>query len=101
MRMGLGALVLVSLLFALRDWQGQSIARLHLGAKGELEIEKIFGARETAVILPATTVFPWMILLVIREEGKRHPLVLLADSTSGDDLRRLRVWLGWRASVGA
>jgi hypothetical protein len=98
-RMGLCAVVLISMLFALRDWWSQSVIHLHLGAKGELEIEKIIGARETAEILPATTIFPWMILLVVCSEGKHHSLVLLADSTDGDDLRRLRVWLGWRASV--
>jgi hypothetical protein len=98
MRTGLGALVLVSLLFTLRKRKDPGIVRLHLGAKGELEIEKIVGVRETAVILPETMVFPWMILLVIRSEGKRYPLVLLQDSTNGDDLRRLLVWLDWRAS---
>jgi hypothetical protein len=98
-RFGLGIAVLVSLLLVLHNLRSQPVIRLFLGAKGELEIEQKVGARETAEILPETTLFPWMILLAWRNDGKRHVRVLLADSFDGDDLRRLRVWLGWRAKM--
>jgi hypothetical protein len=101
LRAALGLLVLVSLQFVLCHLRSQPVVRLFLGIKGELEIEETIdskvGARETAEILPETTLFPGLILLAWRSNGQRHVRVVLADSTGADDLRRLRVWLGWRA----
>jgi hypothetical protein len=38
-----------------------------------------------------------MIVLLLSVDGKRTPLVLMADALDPDDYRRLRVWLNWRA----
>ncbi|GAB1393275.1 hypothetical protein MASR1M60_14380 [Rhodocyclaceae bacterium] len=70
----------------------QEINQLSLGAKGQLKV----GAGGTAQILPETAVLPGMIVLVLRVEGKRHTLVLMADALDPEDYRRLRVWLNWR-----
>jgi hypothetical protein len=75
----------------------QEIAELRLGAKGELALATKVGADKTALILPETAVLPGMIVLVMRIEGKRTPLVLMADALDPEDYRRLRVWLNWRA----
>ncbi len=75
----------------------QQITQMSLGAKGELALETKVGAGGTALILPETAVLPGMIVLVLRFEGKRIPLVLMADALDPEDDRRLRVWLNWRA----
>lgn len=38
-------------------------------------------------------VWPNLVILPFRENGRRTTLVLLPDSVAADDLRRLRVWL--------
>lgn len=75
----------------------QEIAELRLGGKGDLMLRTNVGADKTALILPGTAVLPGMIVLLLRVEGKRTPLVLMADALQPDDYRRLRVWLNWRA----
>ncbi|MDP1524739.1 MAG: hypothetical protein Q8M20_02915 [Rhodocyclaceae bacterium] len=75
----------------------QEITQLSLGAKGELTLATKVGAGGTALILPETAVLPGMVVLVLRFEGKRTPLVLMADALDPEDYRRLRVWLNWRA----
>ncbi len=75
----------------------QQITQLSLGAKGELALETKVGAGGTAMILPETAVLPGMIVLALRVEGKRTPLVLMADALDPGDYRRFRVWLNWRA----
>jgi len=74
----------------------QEITQLSLGARGELVLETKVGAGGTALILPETAVLPGMMVLLLRVEGKRTPLVLMADALDPEDYRRLRVWLNWR-----
>jgi hypothetical protein len=90
LRLCLTALIGLSLYRVLT--RPHEISRLSLGAKGELKV----GAGGTAQILPETAVLPGMIVLVLRIEGKRQTLVLLADAFEPEDYRRLRVWLNWR-----
>ncbi len=76
----------------------QEIAELRLGDKGELMLRTNVGADKTALILPETAVLPGMIVLLLRVEGKRTPLVLMADALNPEDYRHLRVWLNWRSA---
>ncbi|HEY6239806.1 MAG TPA: protein YgfX [Burkholderiales bacterium] len=41
-----------------------------------------------------------VVLGLVQPEGDRKSLVLMADSASPEDFRRLRVWLRWRADPG-
>lgn len=75
-------------------------ASLHLGSKGEIEIETKVGARETARILPGSLVLPGLIVLALQWDGRRRTLTILPDAVGRDAHRRLRVWLKWRASFG-
>jgi toxin CptA len=49
-------------------------------------------------LLPATHVGPWLTVIQYRLEhaNRRHAIVVLPDSLSADDHRRLRTWLRWR-----
>lgn len=110
-----GATLLTALPWAVRiallgmvvwSWWGmarqpwRSVCKLHLGARGDLEIETKVGARGTALIEPSTALFPWLIVLVLRQEERRMVLPICMDAVGGDGYRQLRLWLGWRARIG-
>lgn len=44
---------------------------------------------------------PWIIVLRWREGRRSHSLALPVDALPAETHRRLRVWLRWRADVGA
>jgi hypothetical protein len=96
-------LVALSLFLTLRQLRRQSVVMLHLGARGELEIEKKVGAggtaMETAIIEPHTAILPGLIVLLLRCGAERIALPLLADSMGSDLNRQLRLWLQWRANT--
>jgi hypothetical protein len=103
-RLVLIGFVASSLLVFFQRQQHEMLTVLCLGTRGELEIETKVGASETAspaTIEPHTTILPGLIVLSLRCQGKRLVLPLLADSLSTDDYRQLRVWLQWRAKIGA
>lgn len=100
LRMLLLALLAVALPWSILRQQRQPIARLHLGSKGEIEVEPKVGARGTAALLPGTLVLPGLVLLALHWDGRRHALVILPDAMAPDAYRQLRVWLKWRASFG-
>jgi hypothetical protein len=92
-------LVAVSLLVSLRHQRRQPVTALILGRYGELEIETKVGARETVLIGPHTTVFPGLIVLLLRRGGRPLALPLLPDALDADAHRQLRLWLQWRAKA--
>lgn len=51
-----------------------------------------------AELLPEAIVWPWLVVLRYRLDGSDKPIakIVLPDSLSSDDFRRLRVWLRWR-----
>jgi hypothetical protein len=101
-RLALIGIVASSLIISFQRQQRQMVTMLHLGTRGELEIEIKVGAGETATIAtiePYTTIFPGLIVLLLRCQGKRLVLPLLADSVSTDNYRQLRLWLQWRAKT--
>lgn len=49
-------------------------------------------------LLPESTVHPWLVSFrVIGEDGRKHSVLLTAETLSAEDFRRLRVFLRWRA----
>ena len=74
----------------------RGVLRLH--ADGRLEK---LGADETPVVWqvhPSTTVLPFLVVLLYRQQGRTRSLVLVGDSCASDDFRKLRLWLRWRAA---
>jgi toxin CptA len=53
-------------------------------------------------LLPRATVHPWLTVFRLElADGRQHVIVLARDSMVGDDFRRLRVFLRWRAQFSA
>jgi toxin CptA len=56
------------------------------------------GAWHAGILGTYRFVSTWLVVLELGSKGLRAKrVVLLADSAPADDLRRLRVWLRWRA----
>lgn len=91
-------LIGLSLLQFLRNSTGMGTT-LHLGSKGDLEVETKVGVRRTAKILPETLVMPGLILLALDQDGMRQTLVLPGDTMDKPAHRQLRVWLRCRAAT--
>ena len=91
------ALLAVSLALSTRR---PDLPRLRCKSDGRLEIWRDGGWR-AAQLLPDSVALPWLIVLRWRENGRRHRLLLPPDTLRGDEHRRLRVWLRWKADVVA
>jgi len=71
----------------------EAIVGLTLRKKGELELLYRDGRRAAATMDESTKVFPWLAALVVRLDGRRVQLPLLADGLDRGDFRHLIVWL--------
>jgi toxin CptA len=52
-----------------------------------------------ARLLSGATAHPWLTVLRLAHEHGAYRLVIAPDSAAPEELRRLRVWLRWRAEV--
>lgn len=100
-RAALAALVPASLCFSHVALRRQEGCVLYLGARGALELASKVGARGTVTVDARTTLLPGLIVLVLRQEGRRIVLPLLADSLGDEGFRRLRLWLRARGEGAA
>ena len=90
----------LSLAFSLhRHALRMPILALTLKADGHLEIERRDGGLIEAQIHPGTTVFPWLVVLLLRLEGRVLALTLPPDALEPEGHRQLRLWLRWRAAA--
>lgn len=78
-----------------------TLSALRLSAANELDCADFQGQWQTLDILPGSTVFPWLIVLNLREpEGERQQaLVLLPDQMPKETFRRLQRHLRWRGEM--
>lgn len=91
------ASIAVSALLVLRRVRDPEVSALQLGRAGELTVEEKVGSRDTASVLPSTTVLPGLVVLLLRRGPRTLALPLLADATGRDAQRQLRLWLRWQA----
>lgn len=82
-------------------WRGlqPSVSALRLDRDGSIGIRAV-GADDfvDANLLPRATVHPWLTVCRLAVAvGHPHLLVLAPDSMDGEDYRRLRIFLRWRA----
>ncbi|MGE5466828.1 MAG: protein YgfX [Ignavibacteria bacterium] len=77
------------------------LVALTLRSDGMLEAKRRDGSLLTARVVPDTTVFPWLVVLLLEGEGIRSRLALPPDALGGAAHRQLRLWLRWRASAAA
>ncbi len=91
----------LTLALALQAWRTHQPLELRLLDDGTLELRDAAQAWQPAVVLPRTTVTPWLCVLAYRRAGERsgRSIALLPDHLEAEDYRRLRVWLRWRARV--
>ncbi len=75
----------------------RGLRTLELNAEGDARCQDALGQWHEAEILPGSYVSGWLTVVILGAGGRRsRPLVLLPDSASVGELRRLRVWLRWR-----
>lgn len=96
------AFILLSLLASLaaslyRYGRRSTAAALTLRGDGGLDVALIDGSVVPASVHHWTTVLPWLVVLWWRDAAGRRALPLLSDALDGEDGRRLRLWLRWRA----
>lgn len=89
--------VLISAVISWRQCQ-PDVQAVRLLADGRLEClcrgEDQFAE---AQLLPGATVHPLLTVMRLQCRQKTRSIVVLPDSASAEDRRRLRVWLRWRA----
>ena len=72
--------------------------RLRAMADGRMEIW-VDATWKSLPIQSDSVALPGLIVLLWREGGRSHSLMLPADAMSGEEHRRLRVWLRWKCVV--
>lgn len=72
------------------------IVSLTLRDQGVAEFIRANNESGEAGISLQSTVTPLLTLVLLRQQGRLEALVLLPDSLSQDDYRRLRLWLRWQ-----
>lgn len=93
-----GVVLLGASLAAGRRPTPQQVLRAH--QDGRLEIRR--DSTWKPLVLQADSVaLPGLILLRWQEGRRNHSLVLPGDALSPQDHRRLRLWLRWKARIGA
>lgn len=81
-------------------WKRPVAVRLRAKADGKLECWRDSAWKPLELRFDSVAL-AWLIVLRWREDGRRHSLALPPDALPGDDHRRLRVWLRWKAVAGA
>lgn len=91
------------LLIAISLWHGRHclggsrrIVSLTLRDKGVAEYIRANNESGEAGISLQSTVTPLLTVVLLRQQRRLEALVLLPDSLSPDDYRRLRLWLRWQ-----
>ena len=79
----------------------QALAAITLRSDGELEIEYRNGEVARVLVDGRTTVFSWLVVLLMRKDGRVLSLTLPRDALGVDDHRQLRLWLRWVADAGS
>jgi hypothetical protein len=80
--------------------RGRRVAAIVLRADGRLSLLGKDRPPLECQVDPATTVLPWLIVLLVKAGEKTVALILPADALGAEGHRQLRVWLKWRANAG-
>ena len=80
----------------------RSVRALTLAADGSVEAASAGRSFPAAVSLQST-VFPWLVVLLLDVPGSSRllPVVILSDSLQTDEFRALRSWLSWKVKPGS
>ena len=82
---------------------GRAIVALEIGEGAAASFKTRCGDWHKAVLLDSSFVAPYLTVLNLRTGLSRlaHHVVIMPDSVSAEDFRRLRVWLRWRKTATA
>ncbi len=80
--------------------QATEVAALGLGRHGELKVYRQDGEVAEAELLPGSRILGRTVVLAVRVGGRRAIRLIPSDASDPESLRRLRVWLRWRAKLG-
>ncbi len=98
---GATTLLLASLIHAVRRYallrSGLAVTTLTFNDRETLCASLRDGSSHVGLVLGSSTVGTMLTILNLALDGRRLPVhvVLMCDSLSADDFRRLRVWLRW------
>ncbi|MCX7172770.1 MAG: hypothetical protein NT159_02325 [Proteobacteria bacterium] len=92
--------IVLSLWIGLHHLYGaRRIVLLTLRDKGVVEYLRLNEETGETSIHLQSTVSPLLTVILLRQSSGLETLVLLPDSLSQDDYRRLRLWLRWRTTT--
>lgn len=91
--------VALALSLAMAVRRSHRVASLTLNGNGRLSLQRLDGHCLDCHVDRATTVWPWLIILLARNVATTEALVLPVDALGGDGHRQLRLWLRWKANA--
>jgi toxin CptA len=79
-----------------------AIVALEIGEDGVVSFRTRRGTWFECAVLGSSFVSPRLTIVHLRQSGQRRTrhVILVPDNVEGEDFRRLRVWLRWRALRG-
>ncbi|MBS3916496.1 MAG: hypothetical protein KGZ31_02250 [Sulfuritalea sp.] len=102
LRFGLATTIVVSSFISIHRHAmrraAASIRVLVLNDDGTIHGVKNDGGRFDAKVAGQSTVFHWMVVILLELPGSRrfHPLIILPDALPTEDGRILRAWMRWK-----
>lgn len=97
MKLTLAAVLALSLTMAVR--RSHWAAALTLNGDGRLSLLRVDGRSLDCQVERATTVLPWLIVLLVRTAATTEALVLPVDALGREGHRQLRLWLRWKVNA--
>jgi Membrane-bound toxin component of toxin-antitoxin system len=91
------ALSAAVLLGEMLQWRRDAVRELSLRPDGGATWRDGDGVWHVAADVSGGVVAPWLIVIGLKENGRRRlPVALLPDALEGEARRELQVWLRWR-----
>jgi len=82
------------------QWRRDAVRELRLRPDGGVAWRVGDGTWHAAADVTGGVLAPWMIVVGLKEVGRRRrPLLVLPDALDGDGFRELRLWLRWRPQL--
>jgi len=80
----------------------KAIVALEIGEHGVVSFRTRRGTWIECAVLGSSFVSPRLTIVHLRQSGQRRTryVILVPDNVEGEEFRRLRVWLRWRAQRG-
>lgn len=77
----------------------QALVAITLRSDGELEVEYRNGELARVLVDDRSTVFSWLVVLLMKRDGRTLAVTLPHDALGEESHRQLRLWLRWVAET--